>query len=169
MNHTRLNRTLKQNINHRCYFMLYDAACCCNSTGLKTIITNTHPCLPSSGCHTLHYYHLLLNSRTAPHSGALRSSKRDHKYHTYIEGVNSKVTYFELTHVSFVFGHSCHSVLVCRKLYICLPGYPAVWSDFNMYPDWIQWREELRNANKGHIYSWYYTATANFLICCNGS
>lgn len=54
----------------------------------------------------------------------------------------------KLTHVGFVFRHCCHSILMCCKLYICLPSYPAIWADLNMDPHWIQWREELRNANK---------------------
>lgn len=39
-------------------------------------ITDTHPCHPSSDHRRLRYCHLLLSSKTAPHSGALRDRQR---------------------------------------------------------------------------------------------
>lgn len=118
------------------------------TTSLKT--SSTHPCHPSSGCHTRRYCHLLSSSKTTPHSGALRVRERGRPWtllQTYLCSGRSQVTYFKLTHVCFVFGHGCHGVLVRCKLYICLPGYPTVWADLDVDPHWIQWWEELRNRN----------------------
>lgn len=80
----------------------------------------------------------------------------------YMQGRSSKATYFKLTHVGFVFRHGCHSILVCCKFYICLPGYSAIWADLNMDPHWIQRWEELRNANKDKF---TYNVRCNLNIC----
>lgn len=63
-----------------------------DSKSLVTSITETHPCHPSSGCRMLRYCHLLLSSRTVPHSGVLRSRDRNHEHHDniYMQGGSGK-------------------------------------------------------------------------------
>lgn len=52
------------------------------------------------------------------------------------------------THVSLVFGHCCHSILMCGKFYVCLSSYSTIWADLDMDPHRIKWREELRERVK---------------------